>query len=265
MVLQARVAATTGRGIGALMEGRRERFTVYPAIDLRAGRCVRLKQGDFDSSKEYDADPVSRAREWERQGARAIHVVDLDGAEAGRPVQLDLIGRLAASVVVPLQVGGGIRTLEDLHAVRDAGADRIVMGTAAVGDRELRLRAVAEVGHSLVVAVDAREGIVATHGWRRSSGVPLLDLCVELAEDGVATVLYTDVARDGMDAGASLESTTAVANIIPTIASGGVRGTEDVAALSRTPGVVGVVVGTALYEARTTLRELIAQEDPPHQ
>jgi phosphoribosylformimino-5-aminoimidazole carboxamide ribotide isomerase len=233
-------------------------FTVYPAIDLRGGRCVRLKQGDFDRRKEYDADPVERAREWERQGAQAIHVVDLDGAERGRPVQLDLIERMANAVNVPLQVGGGIRTLEDLHAVQAAGAERIVMGTAAVGDRELRRGAVEEAGRSLVVAVDARYGVVATHGWRQSSGISVLDLPEELASDGVASVLYTDVARDGMDAGAALEGTASVANVIPTIASGGVRGVEDVAALSQTPGVVGVVVGTTLYEGRVTLTELIA-------
>ena len=233
-------------------------FTVFPAIDLRGGRCVRLKQGDFGRSKEYDADPVERARQWERQGAAAIHVVDLDGAERGRPVQLDLIEQMAEAVNIPLQVGGGIRTIEDLRAARKSGAARIVMGTAVVGDRDLRLRAVGEIDRSLVVAVDARDGIVATHGWRRSSGISVLELCEELAADGVASVLYTDVARDGMDAGAALQGTAAVAEVIPTIASGGVRGTEDVAALSTTPGVVGVVVGTALYEGKVTLTDLIA-------
>jgi phosphoribosylformimino-5-aminoimidazole carboxamide ribotide isomerase len=233
-------------------------FTVFPATDLRGGRCVRLKQGDFGRSKEYDADPVERARQWERQGAAAIHVVDLDGAERGRPVQLDLIEQMAEAVNIPLQVGGGIRTIEDLRAARESGAARIVMGTAVVGDRDLRLRAVGEIDRSLVVAVDARDGIVATHGWRRSSGISVLELCEELAADGVASVLYTDVARDGMDAGAALQGTAAVAEVIPTIASGGVRGTEDVAALSTTPGVVGVVVGTALYEGKVTLTDLIA-------
>ena len=233
-------------------------FTVYPAIDLRGGRCVRLEQGDFGRAKEYDADPVERAREWERQGARAIHVVDLDGAEEGRPVQLGLIRRIARAVDAPLQAGGGIRTIEDLRAVLEAGAWRVVMGTAAVGDRELRLRTIEEAGDSLVVAVDAREGVVATHGWQRSSGVSVLDLSRELAADGVASVLFTDVARDGMNAGAALQGTATVAKTIPTIASGGVRGTEDVAALSRTPGVTGVVVGTALYEGRVTLRDLTA-------
>jgi phosphoribosylformimino-5-aminoimidazole carboxamide ribotide isomerase len=233
-------------------------FTVYPAIDLRGGKCVRLKQGDFGRSKEYDADPVERAREWERQGATAIHVVDLDGAEMGSPVQLDLVARIANAVNVPLQVGGGIRTLKDLRAVRDSGAQRVVIGTAAVGDRELRLEAVEAASASLIVAVDARDGVVATHGWRQSSGISVLNLAEELAADGVASVLYTDVARDGMDAGAALEATAAVAKSIPTLASGGVRGVEDVAALSNIPGVVGVVVGTALYEGRVTLEQLIA-------
>jgi phosphoribosylformimino-5-aminoimidazole carboxamide ribotide isomerase len=238
-------------------------FTVYPAIDLRGGRCVRLEQGDFGRAKEYDADPVERARHWERQGAQAIHVVDLDGAEEGRPVQLELIGRIARTVGVPVQVGGGIRSIEDLRAVRGAGARRVVMGTAAVEDRDLRLRAVEEAGDSLLVAVDARDGVIATHGWRNSSGISVLDLSKVLAADGVASVLYTDVARDGMNAGIALEGTAAVAGIIPTIASGGVRGTEDVAALSRTPGVVGVVVGTALYEGNTRLRDLKASVQAP--
>lgn len=232
-------------------------FTVYPAIDLRGGRCVRLKQGDFGRQKEYDADPVGRAREWERHGARAIHVVDLDGAKEGRPVQLDLVRTLAESVDVPLQVGGGVRTLEDLRALREAGAARVVMGTAAVLDRGLRLRAVDEMGDALVVAVDARDGVVATHGWQQRSGRDVLDLAWELAEDGVGSVLYTDVARDGMDTGAALESTAAVARILPTVASGGVRGTEDIATLSNIPGVVGAIVGTALYEGRVTLGELL--------
>ncbi len=232
-------------------------FTVFPAIDLRGGRCVRLKQGDFDRSREYDADPVERAREWERRGAEAIHVVDLDGAKAGHPAQLPLIREISAAVNVPVQVGGGVRTLEDLRAAREAGAARVVMGTAAVVDRDLRHRAIEEAGASLVVAVDAREGIVATHGWQESSGVGVLDLAEELAEDGVAAVLYTDVARDGMDTGAALEETAAVARIVPAIASGGVRDAADIIALAKIKGVVGAVVGTALYEGQVTLEELI--------
>ena len=232
-------------------------FTVFPAIDLRGGRCVRLVQGDFGRSKEYDADPVERAREWERRGARALHVVDLDGAVEGRPAQLDLVGEIARSVGVPVQVGGGIRTLEDLRAAREAGARRIVLGTAAVEDRDLRSRAVEELGADLVVAVDARDGVVATHGWMSSSGVGVLDLAEELAAGGVATVLYTDVSRDGTSVGAALEETAAVAGFVPTIASGGVRGAEDVLALSKIDGVVGVVVGRALYEGHVTLEELI--------
>ena len=232
-------------------------FTVFPAIDLRDGKCVRLVQGDFGRSKEYDADPVERAREWERRGAAAIHVVDLDGAKEGRPVQAELVAQMARAVNVPLQVGGGIRTIEDLARLRRAGASRFVIGTAAVEDRDLRLRAVEVAGPSLVVAVDARDGVVATHGWQRSSGVPVLDLAEELAADGIASVLYTDVARDGVGSGAALEDTAAIARFLPTIASGGVRDARDVIALARLDGVVGVVVGTALYEERVTLEELL--------
>lgn len=232
-------------------------FTVFPAIDLRDGKCVRLKQGDFGRSREYDADPVSRAVEWERRGARAIHVVDLDGAREGRPVQLGLICEMASAVSVPLQAGGGVRTLEDLRALRETGASRVVMGTAAVVDTGLRRRAVDEAGGSLVVAVDARDGIVATHGWQSSSGIEVLELAEELAEDGVAAVLYTDVSRDGMGAGAALDETAVIARVVPTIASGGIRGAEDIVALSKLDGVLGAVVGTALYEGRVTLEELL--------
>lgn len=232
-------------------------FTVFPAIDLRSGKCVRLKQGDFERSKEYDADPVSRAREWERLGARAIHVVDLDGAKDGSPAQSGLIGEMARAVDVPLQAGGGVRTLDDVRRLRESGAARVVMGTAAVADRELRLRAVQELGPALVVAVDARDGVVATHGWQRDSGIGVLELAEELDADGVASVLYTDVARDGMDAGAALEETAAVAERIATIASGGVRGVADISALAKLSGVVGAIVGTALYEGRVTLEELL--------
>ena len=233
-------------------------FTVFPAIDLRGGKCVRLKQGDFGRSREYDADPVGRALEWERRGALAIHVVDLDGAKDGHPAQLSLVRRITSSVDVPVQVGGGVRTLEDLRDVVSAGAGRVVMGTAVVGNRELRLRAVEEVGEALVVAVDARDGIVATHGWRETSGLGVLELAEELAGDGVSTVLYTDVGRDGMDGGAAVEETASIAGVIPTIASGGVRGEGDVRELSGIKGVVGVVVGTALYEGRVTLENLLS-------
>lgn len=232
-------------------------FTVFPAIDLRGGRCVRLKQGNFDRSKEYDADPVERAREWERRGARAIHVVDLDGAKAGHPAQLPLIREISGAVGVPVQVGGGVRKLEDLRAVQNAGAGRVVMGTAAVGDRAFRLQAIEEAGDALVVAVDARDGIVSTHGWQRSSGVSVMELAEELAQDGVATVLYTDVGRDGMDTGAALEETAEIGRRVPTIASGGVRGVGDIVALAKIEGVIGAIVGTALYERQITLEELL--------
>ena len=238
--------------------GLREPFVVFPAIDLKGGRCVRLRQGDFGRERVYDADPVGRAREWERRGARALHVVDLDGAREGRPVQLALIREIARAAGVPLQVGGGIRTLEDVRAARRAGAARVVVGTAAVADRDFRLRALEELGADLVVAVDAREGVVATHGWQRQSGVGAAELAGELAAEGVRAVLFTDISRDGTGEGAALERTAEVAGIIPTIASGGVRGAGDIRALAGTPGVVGAVVGTALYEGQATLEELLA-------
>ncbi len=220
---------------------------------MRASKAGRLR-----ALQGVRPDPVSRAREWERQGARALHVVDLDGAKEGSPVQLDLIRAIATAVSIPVQTGGGVRSLRDLESLTAAGAARVVMGTAAVGDRDLRRRAVELVDEALVVAADARDGVVATHGWQRGSGVEALDLARELAADSVSSVLYTDVGRDGMSAGAALEDTAAIARIVPTIASGGVRDAEDLAALSRLPGVVGAIVGTALYEGSATLEELLA-------
>ncbi len=236
---------------------------LLPAVDIRDGRAVRLQQGDFARETVYVDDPLEAARAWVEAGARQLHVVDLDGAREGRPVQLELVGEIARSVGVPVQVGGGIRTLDDLRAVRRAGASRVVIGTAAVEDRGLRRRAVEELGTELVVAVDARDGVVATHGWLSSSGVGVLELARNLAADGVETVLYTDVSRDGTFSGAALEETAAVAGVLPTIASGGVRGVADVVALSKVEGVVGVVVGTALYEGRVTLEELIEAAGDP--
>ena len=231
-------------------------FTVFPAIDLRGGRCVRLVQGDFERSKEYDADPVARACEWERRGARALHVVDLDGARSGEPSQLKTLSGICAAVEIPVQAGGGVRSVEALDAFLEAGVWRVIVGTAALDDRVLS-EALKAAGEALVVAVDARDGVVATHGWMASSGVGVLDLARRLAGVGVQQVLYTDVGRDGMGGGAALESTAEVASIIPTIASGGVRGTKDVAELSRIHGVRGVVVGTALYEGSVGLEELL--------
>ncbi len=150
-----------------------------------------------------------------------------------------------------------MRTLEDLRALRDAGSSHVVMGTAAVLNRELRMRAIDALGEALVVAVDARGSIVATHGWQHESGRDVLDLAAELEEDGVASVLYTDVARDGMNTGAALEGTAEVAAVVPTIASGGVRDAQDIVALSNIPGVTGTIVGTALYEGSVTLEELL--------
>ena len=207
---------------------------------------------------------LSSEREIGRvEGAEAIHVVDLDGAEEGRPVQLELIRRIARAVGVPLQVGGGIRSIDDLRAVRSAGARRVVMGTAAVEDRDLRLRAVEEAGDSLLVAVDARDGVIATHGWLKSSGYRFWISRKSWSPRGVASVLYTDVARDGMSAGAALDGTAAVAKIIPTVASGGVRGPEDVATLSSTPRCYRCGGRHRALRGQDHARDLIASVQAP--
>ncbi len=229
-----------------------------------AGRQVRAPacRGTSGAPTEYDADPVERAREWERRGAKALHVVDLDGAVEGQAGSAGAGAEMARgrwrcpsrSVVA----FGRSRTCGPCggRGATDRARHRRPCGTGTSGCGRSK-----SSGPGLVVAVDARDGVVATHGWRRSSGIGVLDLAEELACDGVATVLFTDVSRDGTSAGArALEETAAVATLIPTIASGGVRDAEDVAALAKLHGVVGAVVGTALYEGRVTLEELLAAE-----
>ena len=230
---------------------------LFPAIDLKGGQVVRLAEGDMARATVYADDPAEQARRFADAGAGHLHVVDLDGAFAGRPENAAAVEAILRAFPGHVQLGGGIRNRETIERWFELGVARVVIGTAAVGDQRLRVRAVDDLGPELVVAVDARDGIVATHGWRSSSGIPVLELAEELAGDGVGTVLYTDVSRDGMDTGVALEQTAAIARVVPTIASGGVRGQEDVVALSKIGGVVGVVVGTALYEGRTTLEELL--------
>jgi len=235
---------------------------LYPAIDVRGGQAVRLTQGDYGRETIYDADPVDAALRWAREGAEFLHVVDLDGAKAGEPQNLDAIRRIAAAVDCPIQVGGGLRDDESVAAVLDAGASRVVIGTAALRDPEFLDRVLAEYGDRVVVSVDARGGKVSLSGWTETSDVDVADAVGELGKRGVARFLCTAIEVDGTMEGPALGELNriAAATDARVIASGGVGTLDHLEQLSRdaAPNVEGVIVGRALYERRFTVADAIA-------
>lgn len=224
---------------------------VIPAIDLRGGRCVRLIQGDRAHELLYSDDPVAVARHWAGQGARWLHVVDLDGAFAGRPVQLDLIRAIAAATSLPVQVGGGFRTSADLAAGFDAGASRIILGTAAPALAAEATR----LGDRVIASVDVKDGQVTEQGWTVQTGQDPLAAARSLIELGFSRLIYTDARRDGTLEGIDAEAVRHFVREVgvPVIAGGGIASEADLAALAST-GVEGVIVGRALYEGRIDLR-----------
>ena len=235
---------------------------VYPAIDLRGGRCVRLTQGDFARETVYGDDPVTMARRWEALGAPWLHVVDLDGARAGQPLQASLVAAICAAVRIPVQVGGGLRTAAAVELVLEAGAARAVLGTVAVRDPALCTALCRAFPGRVAVGIDARDGLVRVAGWFEGEAVEAPTLARAAAERGAACVIYTDIGRDGMQDGPDLEGTRAVARAagIPVIASGGVGALEHLRAVAalEPDGVGGVIVGRALYSGAVTLGDALA-------
>jgi phosphoribosylformimino-5-aminoimidazole carboxamide ribotide isomerase len=232
---------------------------LIPAIDIRGGRCVRLVQGDYARETVYDADPLAVAQRWVEQGATRLHVVDLDGAREGAPRNRALIERIAASVSVPVQVGGGIRSADDALHYRDAGLARVILGTAAVEDRALVAKLAAALGEALVVGIDARAGIVRTRGWIESAGITAVELARELRGLGVGRFVYTDIGVDGMLQGPNLPALRQfiAAAGCPVIASGGVGRLADLPAIAAT-GAEAVIAGKALYTGDLRLDEALA-------
>ena len=235
---------------------------VYPAIDLRGGRCVRLWQGAFDRETVYGDDPVAVARGFAAAGARWLHVVDLDGARAGRPLQTALVGAICAAVDVPVQVGGGLRDAAAVEAVLAAGARRAVLGTVAVHDPELARALCRAHPGRIALGLDARGGMLRVAGWTEGSGIAAATLAARALELGAAAVVYTDVGRDGTQEGPDLDGTRAVARTagVPVIASGGVGTLAHVRAVAAlaADGVDGIIVGRALYAGSFTLGEALA-------
>ena len=234
---------------------------VIPAVDLRAGRCVRLREGRADAETVFSEDPVAMATQWKMLGAERLHVVDLDGAFAGAPRQTTLVAKIVAAVApVPVEVGGGLRDINAVDAVLDAGARWAVVGTRAALDRAFLRDVCRAFRDRIIVAVDARGAHVAVKGWTEVIDDTVTDVARRAQEAGAAALLYTDVSRDGMEQGPNVDDTAALAQAVtlPLLASGGVGRVDDIARLASIPGVQGVVVGRALYSGAVALPAAMA-------
>jgi phosphoribosylformimino-5-aminoimidazole carboxamide ribotide isomerase len=230
-------------------------LTLYPAIDLKDGQCVRLRRGEMDQATIYAEDPGAQARLWQQSGFHWLHVVDLNGAFAGKPVNAAAVRSILLNVTIPVQLGGGIRDLAGIAAWLDAGVHRVILGSAAAKNPPLVLDACKSFPGRIAVGIDARDGFVATEGWAETSSMPATDLGLRFEDAGVAAIIYTDIGRDGMLTGLNLDQTVALSQRLttPVIASGGVGCLADLAALkqaAKATRIEGVVVGRALYDGR---------------
>lgn len=226
---------------------------IFPAIDLKDGRCVRLRQGDMAQATIFSDDPAAQAREFERAGFEYLHLVDLNGAFAGHSVNAPAIRAILSAIKIPLQLGGGIRDRDAIESWLAAGVTRVILGTVAVSDPALVNEAARAHPGRIAVGIDARNGKVAVKGWAEESTVSALELAKRFEGAGVAAIIFTDISRDGMMEGANVESTAALAKVvsIPVIASGGVNSVQDIERLrGSNAGIAGVVIGRALYDGR---------------
>ncbi len=237
-------------------------LTLYPAIDLKDGACVRLRRGEMDQVTVYGDDPGAQAKAWEDAGCSWLHVVDLNGAFSGRPVNQAAIRAILAAVEIPVQLGGGIRDLLSVRMWLEAGVRRVILGSAAVKHPDLVREACNSFPGQIAVAIDARNGLMATEGWGETSQLTVADLTLGLQDAGVAAFIYTDVSRDGMLTGINIKATVALARTVsvPVIASGGVSGIRDLIALRQAAEdttIEGVIAGRALYNGRLDPKDAI--------
>ena len=241
-------------------------LTLYPAIDLKNGACVRLRRGDMEQVTVYGSDPAAQARVWQDGGCAWIHIVDLDGAFAGRSVNGDAVAAILSSVSIPVQLGGGLRDMEGISFWLQAGIRRVILGSAAVKNPDLVRAACRAFPGQIAVGIDARHGFVATEGWAETSQISAADLAIRFEDAGVAAIIYTDIGRDGMMTGLNLGQTLDLAQRLstPVIASGGVGRIEDLALLKQAVQTLthrrieGVIVGRALYDGRLSAAEALA-------
>ncbi len=243
-------------------------FEVIPAIDLRDGKCVRLFQGDYAQETVYSDDPVAMARRWEDAGAQRLHVVDLDGARDGSPRNLDIAGKIARSIAIPSDFGGGVRSVGTARSVIDAGFQRFSIGTKAL-DEEFASGIFSEFGAAAILDIAARDGYVSVAGWQQQSTVGAVDLAQKLVKLGCQRIIFTDISRDGAMSGPNIQAAVTLAEVvgIPVVASGGVSSIADLLEVSAhfTCGIEGVITGKALYDGRIDLREAIRALQPGSQ
>ncbi|SES27514.1 1-(5-phosphoribosyl)-5-[(5-phosphoribosylamino)methylideneamino]imidazole-4-carboxamide isomerase [Salisediminibacterium halotolerans] len=243
-------------------------FHIYPAVDIRDGKCVRLIQGDYDRETIYGDSPYDMAARFAAKGAKWIHIVDLDGAKAGKPVNVTPIVEAARNLEAKIEVGGGIRTEQDVHTYMEAGVDRVILGSSAISDPVFVKNMLAEYGGDRVaIGIDARDGYVATHGWLETSEVKAEELAKELASVGAETFIMTDISRDGMMEGANVGAIAWLAKVTgkKVIASGGVSSMDDLRQLRQRcgEGIVGAIVGKAIYTNKIDVAEAVQEVDGP--
>lgn len=232
---------------------------LYPAIDMIDGKCVRLVQGDYRKKTTFSEDPLAVAQRWQEEGGDLIHLVDLDGAKSGDMPNFDIVCRIASELKIPIEIGGGIR---DMHAVEkylEHGVERVILGTAAIKNPDFVKEAVKEYGKRIVVGIDAKDGMVAISGWEEVSKVSALSLAKQMEQLGVATLIYTDIATDGMLKGPNFTAMQEMAEYVAldVVASGGVSSLKDLERLSKT-GVEGAIIGKALYTGHIKLPEAVS-------
>ena len=233
---------------------------IFPAIDIRGGKAVRLYKGDFSQETVF-GDPVEMASRWEAAGGQFLHLVDLDGARAGKSINLDVVKKIIEKVNIPVELGGGIRTLENIQQVLDMGVKRVILGSVAAKNPELVKKACIQYKDRIVVGIDAKDGIVAVDGWEASGNVKAVVLAREMAQAGVERIIYTDISRDGTMEGVNVKSTAELARDsgIKVIASGGVKSIDDIKALLpyAKDGIEGVIVGKSIYSGTLDLSEAV--------
>lgn len=238
-------------------------LTIYPAIDLKDGECVRLRRGDMAQATVYSTDPGAQAKTWQDAGFAWLHVVDLNGAFAGRPVNAGAVQAILDRVTIPVQLGGGIRDMAGIARWLDAGVHRVILGSAAAKNPALVIEACRTFPGRIAVGIDARDGFVATEGWAETSTMPAAELGLRFEDAGVSAIVYTDIGRDGMLSGLNLDQTVALANRVttPVIASGGVGSMDDLFALKQAAlgvRIEGAIIGRALYDGRVDAAPALA-------
>ena len=239
---------------------------IIPAIDIISGKCVRLSQGDYGKKTVYSDNPVDMALSWQGKGAKYLHLVDLDGAKTGKPVNIEIIREICKKISIPCELGGGIRTFQDVELLFNAGVDRIILGTAAVENPEFIKKILSIYGvEKIIIGIDAKNGRAAVKGWLETSNVTAIELAMQFAEIGIRRFIYTDISKDGALSGPNIEMTCNLCEKIQNcfvIASGGVGSMNDIKKLSEAskqhPNLEGIIVGKALYEKKITLEEIIS-------